>query len=212
MQCCCSAINLKCLFYFYFLTVWSDRHTPADILISFICIYFPLLLSPLLGWSGVFLPALFEGYIVVFPLCLCSWSLWPECFQRICTFPLFESWSVSILVLLENFSGELSIISYDDWWTEKPWITGLNPLTPTQPNTGTLEDLGRKSVVAHFDLLSHPARGMQGELMVLFGLYPDIQCCRHIHFLLTVVQLCFFSLFVPRSGWFCSFLWLVEAG
>lgn len=63
----------------------------------------------------------------LFALCLCSWSLWPECFQQICTLTVFKSWSVTILVLLESFGSELSIISSDDGWIEKPWITGSNP-------------------------------------------------------------------------------------
>lgn len=174
-------INLnKCLFYF-FDSVWFDRHTPANILICFICIYFLLSLSSLFSWSGVFISASFEGYVVFFAFCLCSCSLWPECFQQICLVT-----SVQILICNHSFISpkilSLAAICHQTCWLIDK--AAYNYMIESPRDSGTPpQEPGRRSVVAHFDLLNQTRR-MQGGLIRNFGLYTGVRGYRHIDLLL----------------------------
>lgn len=81
MQCCCSALNYPSKKKSFIFDSDFERNTPADILSSFTCIYFPSL-------SPFYL--VYQGFIVLFP-----YTHVPVLFQK--TWPIdgVPVWSVT---------------------------------------------------------------------------------------------------------------------
>lgn len=178
---CYELIPTKAYFIF-FDCVWFDRRIPADILICFICIYFPL-------FSVTFIQ-LFRGvYICFFWRIYCLFAYVAVLCDR---FDATREFIIRLEVLVAN----------QIWWLiDRGAFNGLNPLWD-------------KICSSSLYPLNHAARRMLGELMIRFGLYPGVRCCRHMHLLSQLWNFIFSSfLFVPRSVSISALCpCLVEAG